>query len=179
MPLQLLLTDQIGLIVQKGATQHGADLQRIEPVLNRQQITVRQPVGFMLQLNIQQLMIILSSEPFGLHLRFIQPADETLLHSRLRFEQAGSAQLVMLFIQLQQHNQLRPELRLPVQLYIHLSLKLSLLLFMGKKLLAELCMLRMQIEAVFFHRLAPLIQRNDSLGEPSGSSDCPLKRCSR
>ncbi|MNH40641.1 hypothetical protein D3C79_1019940 [compost metagenome] len=60
----------------------------------------------MLQLNIQQLMIIISPEPFGLHFSFVQPADEALLHSSLRFEQTRSAQPVMLFIQLQQHDQL-------------------------------------------------------------------------
>ncbi|MNY64216.1 hypothetical protein D3C86_2012920 [compost metagenome] len=60
----------------------------------------------MLQLNIQQLMIIISSEPFGLRLGFVQPADEALLHNSLRFEQACRAQPVMLFIQLQQHDQL-------------------------------------------------------------------------
>ncbi|MNF15375.1 hypothetical protein D3C80_2179650 [compost metagenome] len=51
-------------------------------------------------------MIIISSEPFGLQLSFVQPADEALLHSSFCFEQARSAQLVMLIIQFQQHDQL-------------------------------------------------------------------------
>ncbi|MNI76819.1 hypothetical protein D3C73_1330720 [compost metagenome] len=50
---------------------------------------------------------------------------------------------------------------------------------MGKELPADLGMLRMQLEAFFVRSLAPFIQRNNILGEASGSSDGPLKRCSR
>ncbi|MNW63374.1 hypothetical protein D3C74_415830 [compost metagenome] len=50
---------------------------------------------------------------------------------------------------------------------------------MGKELPAGLSMLRMQLEVLFVCSLAPFIQRNDILGETSGSSDGPLKRCSR